>query len=265
MKLSSTLAILFSSSLLALTACGTSVIGGGGDGGSGGGTTSSGGSAGGLCNGVPSALSCTDTSCPDGYTCVTDPDPTTCHSSSCTCEAQGWACTDDCAQNGRSCVKLPADCSMFPSFDKSCSTDSDCVAKLHQVNCCGTRVSIGINVSQSAAFDVTEAACAAQFPACGCAEQATTGEDGKTMPDYSDSFPVACKAGQCTTYGAGAVLCNGQPPPVGCNDQSCPDGYTCVPDTGTPPCHSSGCVCGPQGWMCTPDCSGASGTCGLVP
>jgi hypothetical protein len=59
----------------------------------------------GLCGGQPSSVSCTANSCPPGYICVKDADPTTCHSSSCACTANGWACTADCGMNGSSCVK----------------------------------------------------------------------------------------------------------------------------------------------------------------
>jgi hypothetical protein len=271
MKLSHSLAILFSSSLLALTACGTSTIGGGsGAGGSGGNGSGAGNNEGGatlagVCNGEPSPVSCTDTSCPEGYTCVMDADPTTCHSSSCTCEGTGWVCTDDCGMGGRTCVKgNPTDCSLLGSFDKDCSADSDCVTKLHQVNCCGTRQAVGINASGSAAFDALEATCAAQFPGCGCAQQPTTAEDGHNRPDYSDNIPVACVAGKCTTFIPEAQLCNGVPSPVSCGGSSCPTGWICMADPDPANCHPSACVCGASGWSCDKDCQMNGSTC-LMP
>lgn len=266
MKLSKTLVIFFSSSLLALTACGTSTIGGGsgggGNGGGSGGTNTGGGSGDGLCNGAPSPLSCTDTSCPDGYTCADDPDPTTCHPSHCACEADGWACTADCGFGGRTCVKGgPTDCSTLTAFDKDCAVDADCVTKLHQINCCGTREAVGINESGSAAFDALEATCAAQFPGCGCAQQATTAEDGHNMPDFSEAIPVACVAGQCKTFIPAAQLCNGAPSPESCGGNSCPDGWTCTPDPDPSTCHPSGCTCSADGWVCDESCGQNGSTC----
>lgn len=62
--------------------------------------------AGNTCNGVPSPVSCTSTSCPAGFSCTPDPDPTTCHPSQCSCEpTNGWACTADCGMGGSSCLK----------------------------------------------------------------------------------------------------------------------------------------------------------------
>lgn len=273
MKLSNTLAILFSSSLLALAACGTSTIGGGsGAGGSGSGGTGAGAGPTGLtCNGAPSPLSCAaDSACPAGYRCVEDADPTTCHPSHCSCTADGWACTADCGMGGRSCVEggppVPVDCSGagpndFPAFDKSCTADSECVAKLHQINCCGTLVAIGINASGSAAFDAAEATCQGQYPACGCAQMPTTAEDGKTLADYGSDFPVVCKAGQCTTYSPDAALCNGAPSPVNCNDKSCPDGFTCTLDPDPTTCHPSDCTCENGAWGCSKDCQTGGSTC----
>ncbi|APR75247.1 Multiple EGF-like-domain protein 3 precursor [Minicystis rosea] len=59
-----------------------------------------------LCKGEPSPVGCTNIGCPDGYICVSDPDPNACHPSGCMCEPEtGWTCTADCGQNGSICVK----------------------------------------------------------------------------------------------------------------------------------------------------------------
>lgn len=123
MKLLNSFAILVSTSILALAGCGSSTIGGGtgGDGGTGG----TGGGGGGddlLCGGVPSDVSCESTGCPDGFTCVKDADPTTCHSSNCSCDPEnGWVCTDDCGMGGSTCLPAPALCNNTPS-PVSCET-----------------------------------------------------------------------------------------------------------------------------------------------
>jgi hypothetical protein len=58
-----------------------------------------------LCNGRPSPVSCTSTSCPSGFSCSPDPDPTKCHPSGCECTASGWACLADCEMNGSTCYQ----------------------------------------------------------------------------------------------------------------------------------------------------------------
>ncbi|MFT3771355.1 MAG: hypothetical protein QM820_38565 [Minicystis sp.] len=129
MKRFDSLALLLSTSLLVLTACGQSVIGGGAGGN--GGTGSAGGEGGdvgvagglgyGTCNGAPSPVSCVAGGCPEGYVCVADDDPNACHPSMCTCEAQGWGCTKDCEPFGSSCVPLPETCNGEPN-PANCTT-----------------------------------------------------------------------------------------------------------------------------------------------
>jgi len=87
----------------------------------------------------------------------------------------------------------------FPDFDKTCAAAADCVLKFHQINCCGTRDAIGINKDQGAAFDAAEMTCEMQYPGCGCAQQPTTAEDGKTAQDES-MIMVDCKSGKCSSY-----------------------------------------------------------------
>jgi hypothetical protein len=88
----------------------------------------------------------------------------------------------------------------FPTFDKTCAADADCVKKFHQINCCGTQAAIGVSASASAAFDAAEATCESQYPGCGCAQAPTTAEDGKTATSGNDQIQVACMSGQCMTF-----------------------------------------------------------------
>jgi len=137
-----TLAFFLSLSTIALAACGTSTLGGNGGGGGGGGH--GGGGDSGLCGGKPSPLSCTDTSCPDGYACVPDVDPTTCHPSNCACDASGdWACTDDCGMGGSTCRQLfcggelsPVTCEKTGCPDGyTCTPDPDPMSACHPSGC----------------------------------------------------------------------------------------------------------------------------------
>lgn len=198
MKLSNSLSLLISASLLTLAACGSSTIGGGSGGGGATNTGTAGGDTGGTGGG-----------------------------------------TGGCAS-----LDAPA---------KACSTDADCVTVLHQLNCCGTHVALGISKSAAAAYQTLEATCSADFPQCGCATEATKAEDGKTAADFSASIPVACNAGKCETYIPNG-LCNGEPNPESCSPDSCPPGYACVDDPDPNNCYSSACGCDESGWVCTADC-----------
>jgi hypothetical protein len=103
------------------------------------------------------------------------------------------------SSSGGATVQCTATPPVFPAFDKSCATPADCVIKLHMINCCGTQIAIGINASQSAAFDQAEALCDAMYPGCGCAQGPTKADDGKEATDIS-MIKVDCKAGACSTY-----------------------------------------------------------------
>jgi hypothetical protein len=89
----------------------------------------------------------------------------------------------------------------FPSFDKSCATDDDCIVELHTIICCGTQTAWGVNAAARAAFESAEASCDAAYPGCGCATGPTTAEDGTTSlaGDGSDFF-ASCTAGQCHSF-----------------------------------------------------------------
>ena len=84
----------------------------------------------------------------------------------------------------------------FPAFSKACVADTDCGAALHQVNCCGTQIAVGVAKTDLAAFKANEAICNAQYPACGCASWVTITEDGKPVSLLSDVVPK-CVDGVC--------------------------------------------------------------------
>lgn len=220
---------LASTSLFAITACGSSTIGGGG--GSDGGTGGTGGDTAGLCNGEPSPLSCTPGSCPTGFTCVVDADPETCHPSGCGCEAEGWLCTADCGMGGSSCV--PDDggttglCNGVPSSESctegSCPAGYTCVTDADPTTCHSSSCS-----------------CAAEGWVC----TADCGTEG-----------ASCVAD------AAAPVCNGVPSPVSCTETGCPADFVCTPDPDPNTCHPSSCSCSAQGWACTDDCGLGGSTC----
>jgi len=87
---------------------------------------------------------------------------------------------------------------VFPALDKTCTRASDCFIARHMVSCCGTLIAVGLNTSSQSVFETTEAACAADFPACGCASQPTAAEDGRT--EENGTIEVDCREQRCTTF-----------------------------------------------------------------
>ncbi len=88
---------------------------------------------------------------------------------------------------------------VFPSFDKTCSADTDCEVALNQIDCCGTQRSIGINRSEDVRFSAAEQICEDQYPPCGCAGRGIDTEDGNTVR-YRDDVGLACVDGACLTF-----------------------------------------------------------------
>ena len=88
---------------------------------------------------------------------------------------------------------------LFPSFDMSCQSDSDCAVAVHQVNCCGTRRALGINNTEVDRFNIDEAICEGQYPACNCVDLGIEADDGQ--PTYSSKdVGVRCASSSCFTF-----------------------------------------------------------------
>ena len=88
----------------------------------------------------------------------------------------------------------------FPTFGKACASAADCVVRFHQIDCCGTRVAIGLAADEAHEFDIAEAICETQYPGCGCPQGPTTAEDGATAPS-EDVIEVECDASSsCMTF-----------------------------------------------------------------
>ncbi len=88
---------------------------------------------------------------------------------------------------------------VFPTFDRQCSMATDCVAVLHQIDCCGTYVALGIRGTEQSAFAAAEKDCESMYPGCGCAQRPTVAEDGTT--DNGGAQLVArCAQGQCQSH-----------------------------------------------------------------
>jgi hypothetical protein len=117
--------------------------------------------------------------------CRYEPDPT----SPCSC---GMLVCDGGVCCGTTC-ETPA----FPDFERACETDSGCFVALHQSDCCGTFVALGLATGERERFTGAEASCESMYPGCGCAARPTSADDGTSCLDASPS--VACVDGFCRT------------------------------------------------------------------
>lgn len=88
---------------------------------------------------------------------------------------------------------------VFPSFDQTCGSDSDCLVAVHQIDCCGSRAALGININEGPRFDYDEAICRGQYPACDCVDRGILADDGQSAY-YEADVGVACSEGSCTTF-----------------------------------------------------------------
>ncbi len=151
------------------------------------------------------------------------------------------------------------DGSEFETFDKSCTTVEDCALVSHTLSCCGDTLQMGINESELARFATVEGYCSAQFPACGCAAQGVSAEDGTlVMYGSEDQIVLECTdAGECKTRYSGQTfpcansVCTDQQTcyvTIGGAAGSEPSGY-CNPNLGCTSCaciSSTGCSCTEQ-------------------
>jgi hypothetical protein len=85
----------------------------------------------------------------------------------------------------------------FPNFQKGCGGNANCIVKLHQIDCCGSMIAIGLNHAEFAAFDTAEQAWEAACPKCKCPPKPTVAEDGNSGPNAN--VKVSCDNGTCKT------------------------------------------------------------------
>jgi hypothetical protein len=98
-------------------------------------------------------------------------------------------------------IACGADDDRFPSFERGCVDVLECYIAMHMVDCCGTLRAMGISADEETRFLEAEAICVGMYPACGCASNLSTADDGTTSVDGSPPR-VDCLAGVCTTtYG----------------------------------------------------------------
>jgi hypothetical protein len=94
-------------------------------------------------------------------------------------------------------------CAYVDTIARSCTTDADCVARVHQIDCCGTRAMIGIAASADSVYAASEPACVASYPGCGCPSGPTMTDSGETVSDPSSARAACVIRGPgmvCLTY-----------------------------------------------------------------
>lgn len=87
---------------------------------------------------------------------------------------------------------------MFPTFDKTCAVADDCAIGVHQTNCCGATLAIGMAKAELTRFTADEKICVDQYPPCACPTTPTVAEDGHT-PVAGQSIVVDCASRRCMT------------------------------------------------------------------
>jgi hypothetical protein len=112
----------------------------------------------------------------------------------------GTGCVELC-EGGLCSCSCAASCEGFasPALGKSCATDDDCFAGVHILDCCGSQIVLGYNLSVQSSFDEYEADCTSRA-LCRCAPAEPTIEGGQVTSDIELRRAV-CSGGQCLGTG----------------------------------------------------------------
>jgi len=108
--------------------------------------------------------------------------------------------TDDAAPAGDAAagVMCTGATGIFPTFDKACAIADDCAIGVHQTNCCGATMAIGLVKAEQGRFAAAEKICVDQYPPCACPTTPTVAEDGRN-PIAGQSIVVECQSRMCMT------------------------------------------------------------------
>lgn len=121
----------------------------------------------------------------------------------------GGATPADASVTGVDCNANPP---VFPSFDRSCNTKSDCAVGTLRYSC--ALVVTGIRASEADAYDAAARLCARQAPQGMCAAPPAFADDGSMSNGNVDIVPIVdCVAGECqTSFGVptGTISCGPQ-------------------------------------------------------
>ena len=84
----------------------------------------------------------------------------------------------------------------FPAYATACASDADCAVGLHQIDCCGSQVAVGVASGALSSFAAAEAICAEQYPDCKCAQKPPLAQDGVYVADPA-GIVARCVDGTC--------------------------------------------------------------------
>jgi hypothetical protein len=140
----------------------------------------------------------------------------------------------------------------FPTFDRSCASETECVLVHHTTSCCGDELIMAIKNGEQASFQTAESACDSQYPGCGCASQGPTAEDGTLVPFGKENLVKAqCDKGTCRSYYSGTTF--------PCGATTCSDLQYCSAITGGPAGSPTSYSCVSLGGCTTCACLGQTG------
>jgi hypothetical protein len=153
---------------------------------------------------------------------------------------------------GSSDVRCTGANQSFPTFDKTCTTEADCVLVRHTTSCCGDQLIMAINGGEQARFQNAESICSQQYPGCGCASQGPTAEDGTLVPFGKENLVKAqCDSGICQSHYSGTTF--------SCGTATCSDLQYCSTMTGGPAGSPTSYNCVSLGGCTTCACLGQTG------
>ena len=109
------------------------------------------------------------------------------------------ACGRPDASMGPTDVMCAATPPVFPIFDRSCCTDSDCAVVRHQIDCCGSYTQTGVSSSIQAGFQTAEMLCESQYPRCRCLARPDVANDDSSAVTSTDLATVHCITRVCQT------------------------------------------------------------------
>lgn len=159
---------------------------------------------------------------------------------------------DSGSGSGSADIRCTGSNQTFPTFDKTCTSEANCVLVHHTTSCCGSQLIMAINQSEQARFRSAESICDQQYPACGCASQGPTAEDGTLIPFGSENLvKAACDNGICKSHYGGKTF--------PCGTATCSDMQYCSSTTGGPAGSPTSSDCVSLGGCTTCSCIGRTG------
>jgi hypothetical protein len=90
----------------------------------------------------------------------------------------------------------------FPTLNNGCTGNDACVVAIHQIDCCGSNIALGLNHAVLNTFQRNEADWEASCPKCDCALKPLLAEDGKSgqQADVRVMCDFTTGTGKCKTY-----------------------------------------------------------------